>query len=98
MAPLNLRLIYASMTGYGEHGPDAEPPGFDSTAFFARSGLLDALTYDGAISAPIRLSFVSVTAAPGPGPLHDQHADELLAELGYGTSEVLQLRQAGALS
>jgi crotonobetainyl-CoA:carnitine CoA-transferase CaiB-like acyl-CoA transferase len=47
VAPLNPRLIYASMTGYGEHGPDAKQPGFDSTAFFARSGLLDALTYDG---------------------------------------------------
>jgi crotonobetainyl-CoA:carnitine CoA-transferase CaiB-like acyl-CoA transferase len=47
VAPLNPRLIYASMTGYGEHGPDAEQPGFDSTAFFARSGLLDALTYHG---------------------------------------------------
>jgi len=47
IAPLNPRLIYASMTGYGEQGPDAEQPGFDSTAFFARSGLLDGLTYDG---------------------------------------------------
>jgi formyl-CoA transferase len=47
IAPLNPRLIYASMTGYGEHGPDADQPGFDSTAFFARSGLLDALTYEG---------------------------------------------------
>ena len=47
VAPLNPRLIYASMTGYGESGPDAEQPGFDSTAFFARSGLLDALTYEG---------------------------------------------------
>ena len=33
IAPLNPRLIYASMTGYGETGPDAEQPGFDSTAF-----------------------------------------------------------------
>ena len=47
VAALNPRLIYASMTGYGEQGPDAEQPGFDSTAFFARSGLLDALTYEG---------------------------------------------------
>ena len=47
IAPLNPRLIYASMTGYGEQGPDADQPGFDSTAFFARSGLLDALTYAG---------------------------------------------------
>ncbi len=44
---VNPRLIYASMTGYGESGPDAEQPGFDSTAFFARSGLLDGLTYEG---------------------------------------------------
>jgi formyl-CoA transferase len=43
---VNPKLIYASMTGYGESGPDAEQPGFDSTAFFARSGLLDALTYE----------------------------------------------------
>jgi formyl-CoA transferase len=47
VASLNPRLIYASMTGYGEAGPDAEQPGFDSTAFFARSGLLDALTHEG---------------------------------------------------
>jgi len=45
VAPLHPRLIYASMTGYGENGPDADQPGFDSTAFFARSGLLDALTH-----------------------------------------------------
>lgn len=47
VAPLHPRLIYASMTGYGESGPDADQPGFDSTAFFARSGLLDALTHQG---------------------------------------------------
>ena len=41
VAALNPRLIYASLTGYGETGPDAEQPGFDSTAFFARSGLLE---------------------------------------------------------
>ena len=29
VAPLNPRLIYASMTGYGESGPDAEQPGFE---------------------------------------------------------------------
>ena len=45
--PLNPRLIYASFTGYGESGPDMHQPGFDSTAFFARSGLLDCNRYDG---------------------------------------------------
>ncbi len=43
----NPRLIYASLTGYGEEGPDANIPGFDVNAYFARSGLLDALRYEG---------------------------------------------------
>lgn len=45
---LNARLIYASFTGYGESGPDAHQLGFDSTAYFARSGLLDCNRYEGA--------------------------------------------------
>lgn len=44
---LNPRLIYASLTGYGESGPDRDRPGFDATAYFARSGLLDAQRYEG---------------------------------------------------
>ena len=36
----NPRLIYADLTGFGEKGPDAALPGFDLTAFWARSGLL----------------------------------------------------------
>jgi len=44
---VNPRLIYASLTGYGEQGPDRDRPGFDATAYFARSGLLDAQRYEG---------------------------------------------------
>jgi crotonobetainyl-CoA:carnitine CoA-transferase CaiB-like acyl-CoA transferase len=40
LAPLNERLIYASFTGYGEVGPEADKPGFDATAWWARSGLM----------------------------------------------------------
>jgi formyl-CoA transferase len=40
VAPWNPRLIYADVTGYGEKGPDAGLPGFDITAYWARSGLL----------------------------------------------------------
>jgi len=40
LAPLNERLIYASVTGYGETGDDADKPGYDATAFWARSGLM----------------------------------------------------------
>ena len=36
----NPRLIYADLTGFGEKGPDADLPGFDITAYWARSGLL----------------------------------------------------------
>jgi formyl-CoA transferase len=37
---LNPKLIYASITGYGENGADAEKPGYDATAYWARSGLM----------------------------------------------------------
>ena len=45
VAPWNSRLIYADITGYGDRGPDADLPGFDATAYWARSGLL-AMTRD----------------------------------------------------
>ncbi|MEU9469290.1 CoA transferase [Streptomyces avermitilis] len=41
LASLNPRLIYADVTGFGEEGPDAQLPGFDVTAYWARSGLMD---------------------------------------------------------
>ena len=37
----NPKLIYASLTAYGEDGPEASKTGFDSTALWARSGLMD---------------------------------------------------------
>src|SRR5258708_699062 len=40
VAQWNPRLVYADITGYGEKGPDAALPGFDLTAYWARSGLL----------------------------------------------------------
>jgi len=40
LAPLNGRLIYASFSGYGETGPEADKPGFDATAWWARTGLM----------------------------------------------------------
>jgi crotonobetainyl-CoA:carnitine CoA-transferase CaiB-like acyl-CoA transferase len=36
----NPGLIYADVTGFGDNGPDADLPGFDITAYWARSGLL----------------------------------------------------------
>jgi crotonobetainyl-CoA:carnitine CoA-transferase CaiB-like acyl-CoA transferase len=40
LAPLNERLVYAAFSGYGETGPEADKPGFDATAWWARSGLM----------------------------------------------------------
>lgn len=59
LAPRFPRLIYASMSAYGEAGPEAEVPGFDSTALWARSGMMD-LVKPSPDSAPAR-------ALPGMG-------------------------------
>ena len=41
LLPLNPRLIYASLSAYGEQGEEAGRTGFDSTAYWARTGLMD---------------------------------------------------------
>lgn len=46
LLPLNPRLIYASFTAYGEIGPEAAKTGYDSTAYWARTGLMDAVRAD----------------------------------------------------
>ncbi len=40
---LNPRLIYASLTPYGEEGPEKDRTGYDATAYWARSGLMEAV-------------------------------------------------------
>ena len=45
LRPLNLRLVYADITGYGASGPEADKPGFDVTAYCARTGLMQ-VTHD----------------------------------------------------
>lgn len=40
---LNPKLIYASLTPYGEFGPEAGSTGYDATAWWARSGLMDSV-------------------------------------------------------
>jgi formyl-CoA transferase len=41
LAPRNPRLIYASITAYGERGEEASRTGYDATALWARTGLMD---------------------------------------------------------
>ena len=45
VGPINPRLIYADITGYGANGPEADKPGFDITAYWARTGLMQ-VTHD----------------------------------------------------
>jgi crotonobetainyl-CoA:carnitine CoA-transferase CaiB-like acyl-CoA transferase len=45
--PLNKRLIYASLSPYGEHGPERDRTAFDTTAWWARSGLMDMVRASG---------------------------------------------------
>lgn len=40
---VNPRIIYASINGFGQHGPDQDAPGFDATAWYARTGMMDEL-------------------------------------------------------
>jgi len=51
LEPLNARLVYAHATGFGEQGPEAEKPGYDATAWWARSGLQDAVRPRGGLPA-----------------------------------------------
>ena len=50
---INERIVYASISAYGEKGPEAGRPGFDSTALWARTGLMD-LVKPGPDSPPAR--------------------------------------------
>ena len=45
---LNPAMIYASLTAYGESGPDRDLEGFDLVAYWARTGLMDRVRAVGA--------------------------------------------------
>ena len=40
---VNPKTIYASLTPYGEEGPESANTGYDATAWWARSGLMDSV-------------------------------------------------------
>lgn len=46
--PLRPDMVYASLTAYGEDGPDRDAKGFDLVAYWARSGLMDLVRSPGA--------------------------------------------------
>ena len=40
-------LVYGTLTGYGDRGPDKDLPGYDFTAYWARGGFMDSLRQAG---------------------------------------------------
>lgn len=63
------RLVYASLTGFGLQGEEADRPGFDIAAFWARSGMASLLPPKGTEPFPIRTAMgdhiTSMAAASG---------------------------------
>ncbi len=53
----NPKLVYASVSGYGLDGPDADRPGMDGAAFWARSGLAAMFSPKGGEPIPLRTAF-----------------------------------------
>ena len=54
------RLVYAIVLGYGENGPDAAKPAFDTTAFWARTGFPRDMS-------PLTDSYIPITSPSGVG-------------------------------
>ena len=44
LSRLNPRLIYATVSGYGNKGPKKDQPGYDYAAFWAYSGIMDKVS------------------------------------------------------
>ena len=53
---INPRLVYGSVTGFGLQGPEKDKPGFDSAAFWVKSGLAWIMTPKGSAPDPIRVA------------------------------------------
>ncbi len=45
ISPLNDRMIYASLSPYGEEGPERDKEAFDLVAYWARSGLMNQMRH-----------------------------------------------------
>ncbi len=53
----NPKLVYATVTGYGIEGPEADRPGFDMAAFWSRAGVGRLFAPKGDDPVPIRTAF-----------------------------------------
>ncbi|MBV9995425.1 MAG: CoA transferase [Caulobacteraceae bacterium] len=55
VTPLNPRLVYASLSPYGETGPERDRTAYDTTAWWARSGLMDMVRATGETEAALSM-------------------------------------------
>lgn len=61
LSEINPRLIYATISGYGNRGPKKADPGFDTTCFWANGGMMADISQKGEaiINAPIAIGDVA---------------------------------------
>ncbi len=62
---INQRLIYGSVTGHGMKGPDNDMPAYDTTVYWARSGIHHMLTIPGMSGPAPRAAFGDNVAGLG---------------------------------
>ncbi len=65
LSQINPKLIYGSLTGYGKEGPDRDAPAYDTTAYWARSGIPHRLRAHGVASPGYTAAFGDNVAALG---------------------------------
>ena len=53
---INPKMVYASVTGFGLEGDERDKPGFDTAAFWAKSGIGWMMTPKGASPVPLRVA------------------------------------------
>ena len=103
VAKINPRVIYGSISGFGQTGPDAVRPGVDQIAQ-GMGGLMSitgrpvkhpALGDIRVVGQPINLIAVPQPPAMRATPELGQHTDEVLANLGYGAGAIADLRARG---
>ena len=91
----NPRLIYVSVTGYGLTGPDAARPGFDFSAFWARSGIMSLVGHPG--GPPVLSRIAQGDHTTGINGLAATLAALRLRDLtGEGQVVEISLQQTGA--
>jgi crotonobetainyl-CoA:carnitine CoA-transferase CaiB-like acyl-CoA transferase len=60
---INPKLVYCHCTGYGSEGPDRYKPGFESPAWWARSGMMDRFAGGSKEPETCRIGMGDITAS-----------------------------------